>query len=77
MSYAGGGAVSYKRGAPVRIAYIHALRGYLALKKQPLPEDHHRTLGIALLQGPRRVQFLMSKVPMYRVTSLMKTPASP
>ena len=28
---------------------LWALQGYLAHKKPPPPEDHHRTLGIALL----------------------------
>ena len=38
---------------------------YRAHKKQPIPPwDHLRTLGIVLLQGPRRGVFLMSEVPL-------------
>ena len=40
------------------------LQGYLAHKKLPPPQDHRRALGIGLLQGPRRRQFLMSEVPL-------------
>ena len=41
------------------------LQGYLAHKKSaPLAWDHRRTLGKVLLQGPRRVVFLMSKAPL-------------
>ena len=40
------------------------LKGYLADKKQPPPYDQHKTLGIVLLQGPRRGVFLMSEVPL-------------
>ena len=29
------------------------------------PSDHHRALGIVLLQGPRGALFLMSEVPLY------------
>ena len=32
------------------------------IRNNPLPYDHHRTLGIVLLQGPGRVQFLMNEV---------------
>ena len=38
------------------------LQGYLAQTKPHL--DHHRSLGIGLLQGPRRKQFLMREVPL-------------
>jgi len=41
------------------------LHEYLALKKTPAPEDHHRALGIVLLYGPRGKQLLMSEVPLY------------
>ena len=41
------------------------VQGSLAHKKQPPPLDHHRTLGIVLLKGPRRGVFLMSEVPVY------------
>ena len=43
------------------------LKGYLAHKKQPPPESHHRALGIFLLYGPRGVLFLMSEIPLYGV----------
>ena len=39
-------------------------QGFLAYKKTHPPEDHHRALGIALLSG----LFLMSEVPLYRLT---------
>ena len=39
--------------------------GYLAHKKLATPQDQYRALGIGLLQGPRRRQFLMSEVPLY------------
>ena len=31
----------------------------------PPPQDHHRALGLVLLQGSRGWQFLMSEVPLY------------
>jgi len=40
------------------------IQGYLAHKKLPPPYDHRRALGIGLLQGPRRMPFLMSEVPL-------------
>ena len=33
-------------------------------KKQPLPQDHHRALGIDLLQGARGRRFYISEVPL-------------
>ena len=33
-------------------------------KKQPPPYDHHRALGMVLLQGPRGRRFLMTEVPL-------------
>ena len=44
------------------------VQGYLAHKKQPPPEDHHRSLGIGLLQGPTGGVFLMSEVPLQRLS---------
>ena len=41
------------------------IQGYLAHKKTPAPLDHHRALGIGLLQGPRGKRFIMSEVPLY------------
>ena len=43
----------------------YRIQGYLAHKKTPTPWDHHMTLGIVLLQGPRRGVFLISEVPLY------------
>jgi len=51
---------------PVRVAH---LQGYLAHKKPPPPKDHHRTLGMVLLYGARRVVSLMSEVPLYHARS--------
>ena len=39
-------------------------RGTLLIRNSPPPKDHHRTLGIVLLYGPRRGVFLMSVVPL-------------
>jgi len=47
------------------------IQGYLADKKLPTPQDHHRSLGIVLLYGPRRKQFLMSEVPLYSRAGLV------
>ena len=48
-----------------------AIQGYLAQQKQPPPPwGHHRSLGIGLLYGPRRLQFPTSEVPLYPVVSI-------
>ena len=47
-----------------------AVQGYLAHKKQPPP---HRALGTVLLYGPRRLQFLVSKVPLYMYWGTLHT----
>ena len=39
--------------------------GTLLIRKCPPPQDHHRALGISLLQGPRGMRFLMREVPLY------------
>ena len=56
------------RGLACRYLLVkhHHLQGYLAHKKTPTPQDHQRTLGIALLQGPRGVRLIMSEVPLCR-----------
>ena len=47
-----------------------SVQGYLPHKKAALPtsliirQDHHRNLGIALLQGPKGGVFLMREVPL-------------
>ena len=48
------------RGAAHKPGPISALQGYLAHKKHPPPQDHHRSLGM-LLKG----RVLMSEVPLY------------
>ena len=50
--------------APSRCSLPADLKGYLAHKKPPPPQDHHRPLGIVLLQGPRGLHFFMSEVPL-------------
>ena len=40
-----------------------ANRGTSLIRNSPSPWDHHRTSGIVLLKGPRRVVFLVGKVP--------------
>ena len=48
----------------LQIDFIGTLHGYLAHEKlPPPPKDHHKTLGIVLLWGPRKGVFLMSEVP--------------
>ena len=44
---------------------MRQIQGYLAPKKQPPPQDHHRALGMVLLLGPRGALFLMREVPLY------------
>ena len=71
MVVLGGGAVSYERGTPVGAGAgpsrdgPHIRQGYLAHKKRPPPQEHHRSLGIGLLKGPTGGVFVMSKVPLY------------
>ena len=48
------------------------LQGTSLTRNSPLHHDHHRALGIILLQGLRGARFLMSEVPLYRVTSLIR-----
>ena len=38
-------------------------QGYLAHKKLQTPQDHHRTLGVGLLQGPTGGRVLIIEVP--------------
>ena len=48
-------------------------RGTSLVRKAPLPpQDHHRALGIVLLEGARGALFLMSEVPVY--LAYMKAP---
>ena len=51
------------------------VQGYLAHKKTPPPQDHHRALGIVPLNSPKQVRFLMSDVPLYRPPSTGRTRA--
>ena len=44
---------------------MRAYRGNSLIRHSPPLWDHHRVLGIVLLQGPRRRQFLLSEVPLY------------
>ena len=44
---------------------VLAPQEYLVQKKHPSPWDHHRSLGIGLLQGPTGWVFLVSEVPLY------------
>ena len=45
-------------------------RGTSLTKTRPTPWDHHRALGVGLLQGPRVGRFIMSEVPLYSRTGL-------
>ena len=40
-------------------------RGTSLIRNSPPPQDHHRILGIVLLQGPRGALFLMSEVHLH------------
>ena len=51
---------------------VRPLQGYLAHKKSPPPQDHHRALDILLLQGPRGALFLMSEVPLWTLQGLLE-----
>ena len=44
------------------------VQGYLAHKKHPSPEDHHRSLVVGLLYGPTGGLFLISEVPLQAYT---------
>jgi len=54
------------RGSALSVTWLAtaSLHGYLAHKKHPPPQDHHRSLGIGLLEGPTAGVFLMSEVPL-------------
>ena len=45
------------------------MQGYLAHKKHQTPQDHYRSLGISLRQGPTGWVFVISEVSLYRVAS--------
>ena len=51
-------------GHNVRIS-VQGYRGTWLIKNSAPPKDHHRSLGIVLLQGPGEALFLMSEVPLY------------
>ena len=59
-----------KTGRPGRSG--RSLQGLLTHKKDPPPYDHHRSLGIGLLWGPRDGLFLIGEVPLY--TAIEKRP---
>jgi len=42
-------------------------RGTSFIRKRPTPWDHHRALGVGLLQGPKGRRFLVSEVPLYLI----------
>ena len=52
------------RGLPPLVDPAARIQGYLAWKKPPPPSDHHRSLGMVLLQGPTGWQ-LLSEVLLY------------
>jgi hypothetical protein len=45
-----------------RELFITTNTGILRSQDPPPPQDHHRALGMGLLQGPREGLFLMSEV---------------
>jgi len=47
-----------------RVSFETQYRGTSLIRNSNYPWDHRRVLGIGLLQGPRRRQFLMSKAPL-------------
>ena len=48
-----------------KVMLMPEVQGYLAHQKPTPPRDHHRALGIGLLQGPRGGRFFLSEVPLY------------
>ena len=50
---------------PRTLVFPRVYRGISLIRNRPPPRDHHMTLGIVLLKGPRRGVFLMSEVPLY------------
>ena len=46
------------------VAVFADYRGTSLIRNRPPPYDHHRALGMVLLQGPRGALFLMSEVPL-------------
>ena len=67
---AGGALPPSHRTDPADVVFVdHFLRlgvyrGTSLIRNTPPPLDHHGTLGIVLLYGPRREAFLMSEVPL-------------
>ena len=59
------------------LTWLHRLQGYLAHKKLPPPKDHHRSLGIGLLYGPRAGPFLMSEVPLKAQVDILRVHSNP
>jgi len=55
------GSLSHTHAQPGEMRY----RGTSLIRNSAPPQDHHRALGIVLLQGPRRRVFLMSEIPLY------------
>ena len=45
------------------------LQGHRTHEKHPPPWDHHKSLGIGLLQGPTGGVFHMSELPVYTLTN--------
>ena len=48
-------------------------RGSSLIRNSSPPKDHHRALGIVLLQGPRETLFLMSEAPLYAGKDTVQT----
>ena len=63
MAYTAGIVCSRLVDASLRFCY--AYRGTSLIGKRPSPQDHHRAIGIVLLQVPRARSFLVSEVPLY------------
>ena len=53
-------------GADTRVPWC--VQGHLAHKKLPPPQDYHRALGIALLQGPKGRRFRLKDLSCDRRT---------
>ena len=45
--------------------YMQEYRGTSFIRKCPPPQDHHRSLGIVLLQRPKGARILVSEVSLY------------
>ena len=63
-------AVSFVTYSQAPRAINYSYRGTSLIRKRTPPYDHHRALGVTVLQDPTGWHFLMSEVPLYIATSV-------